>query len=178
MTGIRIIALLLFLNFRMGHCQAVPELLEMKVLSGKASLLIPKTFALMTPETIALKYPMEGHRPTQVYTNDKSTINVALNHTAGNANPSDLSRIKQTMDAQFSKPPFTLISSEMREINGKKYGVFEFESQAVDTKIYNLMAIGILENRLLMITFNCTVDNKPQWTAVGKKIVGSITTAK
>lgn len=149
-------------------------LVKKSVLNGKASLLIPDDFALMDVNTIARKYPVAGHRPSEVYTNQNGTINIALNHTANNANESDLEGVKKIMDAQFQKPPFEFLRSDIKILNGKKFVILEFVSPAVDTKIYNLMAITSLEGRLAMITFNCTNNHVKDWKQVGKKIIESI----
>lgn len=51
------------------------------VMNGKLSVLLPAGFTLMGLEMLKAKYPIEGHRPTEVYTNEEGTINTAFNHT-------------------------------------------------------------------------------------------------
>ncbi len=51
------------------------------VMNGKLSVLLPSGFTLMGLEMLKAKYPIEGHRPTEVYTNEEGTINTAFNHT-------------------------------------------------------------------------------------------------
>ena len=150
------------------------NLVARRVLAGKGSMLLPQDFVLMNAGDIEKKYPTAGHRPTEVYTNAGGTINVALNHTKNAAKESDLEGVKQVMDAQFNRPSVDFINSEISELNGRKFIILEFVSQAVDTKIYNLMAIGSLEGRLVMITFNCTDNFRKEWEPVAKKIISSI----
>lgn len=145
-----------------------------KVLLGKASMLIPREFVLMDANSIALKYPSAGHRPSEVYTNPKGTINIALNHTKNTGTEADLESVKKVMDAQFNRPPTEFIKSEIKKLSGKKFIILEFVSQAADTKIYNLMAITSLEGRLAMITFNCTNNYRKEWEPIGKRIIESI----
>lgn len=137
-------------------------------------MLIPSDFSLMSGETLAVKYPSAGHRPTEVYTNKTATINIALNHTANKATEKDLQEVKKAMESQFHRPPFTLIKSDLKEINGAPHIILEFESPARDARIYNLMAIGILDQRLVMTTFNCTEEQRSQWEDIGRKIITSI----
>ena len=137
-------------------------------------MLIPQEFILMDAKTIALKYPSAGHRPSEVHTNPEGTINIALNHTKNAASEADLEKVKKTMDTQFNIPSINFIKSEIKEINGRKFIVIEFVSQAADTKIYNLMAITSLEGRLAMITFNCTNFHRKVWVPIGKKVIESI----
>jgi hypothetical protein len=148
------------------------------VLSGKSNMLIPHSFTIMDEQTIVLKYPVATHRPTEVYTNKEGTINIALNHTVNKATPKDLPEVKKVMEGQFNKAPFNFIKSELKEMNGSEFIVLEFVSPATDTKIYNLMAIASLEGRLVIITFNCTQDQRKEWEPIGKKIINSITLKK
>jgi len=154
------------------------QLEQQIVLSGKLNILMPSDFSVMSSEKLALKYPSVGHRPSEVYTNEKSTINIALNHTTNKAKSEDLPNVRNVLESQFNRAPFTLIKSEMRDLNGMPSILLEFISPAVDTKIYNLMVITSLEGRLVMITFNCTEAERKQWTPIAKKIIGSITLRK
>lgn len=144
------------------------------VLSGKATMLIPSQFSLMSSEMLNLKYPSKGHQPSEVYTNNEGTINIALNHTQNKAGEENLAEVKKAMEGQFNRPPINFIKSEIREINGSKVIVMEFVSPAADTMIYNLMVITSLEGRLIMITFNCTESHRKEWEPIGKRIIESI----
>ena len=65
------------------------------VLSGKATMLLPEEFELMDAEMLAAKYPKTGHQPTEVYTNEDGTINIALNYTQNKAEEKDLAGVKK-----------------------------------------------------------------------------------
>jgi hypothetical protein len=161
--------------FSQGHS---PELTKTEVLTKTISMLLPGKFAHMSPDALELKYPTAGHRPTEVYTNKEGTINIALNHTSNKAMPKDLPAVRQAMEAQFNKAPFEFIKGEQKDLNGNQFVILEFVSTAVDTKIYNLMAMGSLEGRLLIVTFNCTVREQKEWAPVGRQIINSITFKK
>lgn len=167
--------ILLFLLVSIGSwAQQNNDLKSKSVLSQKAIMLIPKDFTLMSAETVAKKYPIVGHRPTEVYTNSRGTINIALNHTINAAKESDLEAIKKQMDIQFNQPQIDFRKSEIRTLNGRKFIILEFVSPAADTKIYNLMAMTSIEGRLAMFTFNCTEEYKKDWSPIGKRIIESI----
>ena len=144
------------------------------VLSGKATMLIPEEFKLMDAEMLASKYPQTGHQPTEVYTNEEGTINIALNYTQNKAEEKDLPGVKKTMESQFNQPTIEFIQSSMQEIYGRKYIRLEFVTPAADSKIYNLLQITSLEGRLAMFTFNCTENYRRDWEATGKEIMQSI----
>jgi hypothetical protein len=155
-------------------CYGQFHLTSHDALNGKVVIEIPSDFLIMSSESIVLKYPNAGHRPTEVYTNQKGTINIALNHTTNKANPSDLPKVKDAMEPQFKRAPFDFIKGELKEMNGSQFIILEFVSPAADTRIYNLMAIASLEGRLVMITFNCTEAERKEWEPIGNKIIGSI----
>lgn len=144
------------------------------VLSGKVEIFLPEDFELMKAEMLSLKYPMEGRRPTEVYTNKNGSINVAFNHTNNQATQEQLPQYQQLFKRQFNQPQIEFIKSEISVINGRDFIIMEFITPAADSKIYNLMFITSLENQLLLGTFNCTTNKLPEWESKGKKIVNSI----
>lgn len=144
------------------------------VLSGKATMLIPGAFKMMSARMLASKYQKIGHQPTEVYTNETGTINVALNHTQNKADEKDLPSVKKIMESQFNQPSVKFIRSSMQEINYRKYIRLEFVTSATDSEIYNLLQITSFEGRLTMFTFNCTENYRKDWERFGKEIMQSI----
>ncbi len=157
-----------------GQAQGEVSLNQKEVLSGKAMMLIPKMFKLMDLRILASKYPITGHRPTEVYTNKEGTINIALNYTQNKAEEKDLPGLKKTMESQFNQPNIEFIQSSLQRINGQQYVQLEFVTPAADSRIYNLLQITSLEGGLAMFTFNCTENLRKDWEATGKEIMRSI----
>lgn len=154
----------------------INQTLERKqILSGKASMLIPESFTLMGPEMVGLKYPNVGHQPTEVYTNMQGSINVALKHTENQPRNENLSEVKKVIDAGINRPPIHFFKSQEEVINGVECVVIEFISPAVDSEVYNLMLITILEGRLAMVTFNCS-GKQNEWKPLGREIIYSFRT--
>ena len=145
-----------------------------KVLSNKLSLLMPNNFKLMGRALLEKKYPSEGRRPTEVYTNENASINIAFNHTQNKATLDQLPEIESVLEKQFQNPSVSFEKSEIRKINGRDFILIEFVSPAVDTQIYNLMFITSVEGRLLMGTFNCTENQRTNWESKAKEIVSSV----
>ncbi|MEG0258730.1 MAG: hypothetical protein RR651_02560, partial [Lysinibacillus sp.] len=54
--------------------------IDQSVLEGKFTLRMPKLFSIMSPELASIKYPSE-QRPTVIYTDESTTINLAFNLT-------------------------------------------------------------------------------------------------
>lgn len=53
---------------------------EKQLLDNKVSMLLPQDFVIMSEEVAKTKYPNENRTPI-IYTNEATTINVALSHT-------------------------------------------------------------------------------------------------
>lgn len=151
------------------------DLVTKKVLNNKLSILLPKDFVLMQNEMLELKYPIAERRPTEVYTDESGAINIALNLTQNQVTIEELPEMEKALRHQFTNTSnITFNFSEIRTINGHKYIVIDFYSQAVDTKIYNLMFVTSINNRILIGTFNCTIEHFVQWKPVGLKIINSL----
>jgi hypothetical protein len=144
------------------------------VMNGKLSVLLPSGFTLMGLEMLKAKYPIEGHRPTEVYTNEEGTINIAFNHTQNKCSINELANYKQVFERQFNQPGIEFLKSELKQINGIDFIVMEFITPAVDSRIYNLMFTTSLENRLMMGTFNCTINHLEEWKPLAGEIINSI----
>lgn len=59
------------------------------------------------------------------------------------------------------------------KINGKKIGSLQVITAAIDTK--ESFFFTDVDGRLLICTFNCTVEKKVEWHETGKKIFYSLT---
>jgi hypothetical protein len=151
------------------------ELYSVTLLNEALKVQIPREFKIMDSEMLNLKYPVTAKRPTIVYTDSIGEINVAFNHTKDNISIADVPKVQESILNQFKQAPaITLISSDYRGINGKDFFIIKFYSPAVDAQIYNLMFGTELNGRLLMGTFNCTINHLEEWQPIADKIVNSL----
>lgn len=151
------------------------ELKERKVLNGKITLLLPLGFTQMDKSVLLMKYPNTANRPTEVYTNDKGSINIAFNHTENTISEQKLSQVQAVIQQQLSSTNgVEILKTDKLKINGSEFVTIEFISNAIDTKIYNAMFITTLNGKLLLGTFNCTVNDLNKWKPISKKIISSI----
>ncbi len=148
------------------------------ILNKRLKVFIPSGFALMDEVTLKARYPIEGRRPTEVYTNTEGTINIAFNHTQTRGGITDLPQFKQVFERQFNQPGINFRKSELKPINGTDFIILEFITSSPDGEVYNRMFITSLENRLLMGTFNCTVTHLQEWQPIADKIVNSLEVLK
>ena len=144
------------------------------ILDNKAQIKLPESFELMSSDKIALKYPMVERRPSEVYSNKSGSINIAFNHTRSEASIEELPQIRDVLGMQIKKSTIDFIGSKIQAINGQDFAIFQFVSPAANANIYNLMFVTVLENRLLIGTFNCTTNLREEWEPIGKQIVSSM----
>ena len=139
------------------------------------NVLIPDGFTKMSDEMLATKYPT-ANRPSTVYTNERGTVNIAFNHTANNISPSQLPDLHKQLDAsiRLAQPKAQWMFSGFQNYSGRKWVQLEFVSQAVDTKIHNMMIATSASNRMLVISFNCTDELSKKWLGVGREIIKSV----
>jgi hypothetical protein len=147
----------------------------MTFLDGKATLLIPKDFGPMREEMIKIKYPRE-RPPTVVYTNERGSVNVALNHTASKATAAQLPSLHKSMEDTFKKtfPTAEWVSSEMVTINGRRWFLLDLWTPTIDTTVRNMIVGTSLNGRLLLVTFNVTKELEETWSDAGKAVIESL----
>lgn len=151
------------------------ELIAQNVLNGKVSLSLPENFWLMPKHLLQAKYPAAS-RPTEVYSNKSGTVSTAVNQTNNAIKLDQLPQLLPVFNKQFSNlyPTIKWSKKEVVKINDRDFIVLEFETPAIDTPIYNLMAVSSLEGRMLMVSFNCPIRMKVEWQEKAKKIINSI----
>ncbi|HKG05648.1 MAG TPA: hypothetical protein VKB19_04285 [Pedobacter sp.] len=169
---VKIIAVFIFLvsiAFKPG------VLTRRTILNDKVQLLLPEDFVPMDKSTLDIKYPRAGNRPTLVYTNKNASVNIAFNLTAQPLDQTQLPQLQKQLTTQISSIPGSqLLKNEIKELNGSKVTLIEFMSQAINSKIYNIMFVTVVGGKAMIGSFNCTEKEVPEWKPVSKQIVESI----
>ncbi|HLO38214.1 MAG TPA: hypothetical protein VK173_06990, partial [Lacibacter sp.] len=144
--------------FGSGFVQAQKVDLETKsILNDKVEILIPKTFTLMDDATKKIKYPSQ-RAPSIVYTNEEANVNVAFSETSSRASQEALPEYLTVFISSFktAHPNAQWEGNGIVEINSRKVGYLELITEAVDTKIYNLLFFTDVNGKLLICTVNVT----------------------
>jgi hypothetical protein len=154
---------------------ASPQLEERQLLDGKLSISIPKSFGPMGEDMLKLKYPSE-RRPTIVFTDERGTVNVAVNHTNNRISPEQLPELRKQMEGMFKNlyPSATWFKNELVEVNGKQCFIFDLRTPAVDTEVRNIMLGTSVDGRFLIISFNATKQLEKTWVPVGEQVIRSV----
>lgn len=167
--------LLMFALVFASTCAAGPALQNRALLDGKVSILMPATFAPLSPEMLARKYPRP--QPPQVaYSNPETTVNVTIGHTPHQIAPEQLAAAREQMEAGMKSmmPAAKWYQSQMTTLNGRAFFLLDFQSPAPDVDVRNIVVGTSLEGRLLLISFNTTVPLEKEWLPVGRQIIQSI----
>jgi len=149
-------------------------LIKTAVYSGKVKVFIPDSFSVMTEEMLKLKYPTDN-RPTLVYTNESGSVNIVFNHTQNRIKKADYPEFIESFKAALANqyPTAQFYRTGIETINGNSVGIIELITPAIDTDIYNLMWFAELDGRILLISFNCTIDQKDDWIEAANFILES-----
>ena len=133
---------------------------------------IPTEFKVMSDEIVNVKYP-NGNAPSLVYTNDKTTINVALVMNDVIMKNSQIEEYVKTMESTY-KNYSKDVKLNFWERNNHKIGEMEFTTEGSDTEIYNHIIAFSVNDKLRLVNFNCTKEQMNEWKEVSKFIMDSI----
>ena len=133
---------------------------------------IPSEFKIMSDEIVNVKYP-NGNAPSLVYTNDKTTINVALVMNDVTMKNNQIEEYVKTMESTY-KNYSKDVKLNFWERNNHKIGEMEFTTQGSDTEIYNHIITFSVNDKLRLVNFNCTKEQMNEWQKVSKFIMDSI----
>ena len=134
-------------------------------------LKIPKNFKQLDYETITKKY--NGKVPNIVFSNDETTINIAISLTEDKMSDAQIKPYKETME-NLLKNNSKIINSDLYEVDGHNIGKIKLISKAQDTSIYNNMIFFSYNEKLVIVTFNCTTELQEEWQNVGNFIIDSL----
>ena len=133
---------------------------------------IPSEFKIMSDEILNVKYP-NGNAPSLVYTNDKTTINVAMVMNDVAMKNSQIEEYVKTMESTY-KNYSKDVKLKFWERNNHKIGEMEFTTEGSDTEIYNHIITFSVNDKLRLVNFNCTKEQMNEWQKVSKFIMDSI----
>jgi len=156
-------------------------LVKTTLLDNKIEVLVPVSFHKMTEEEYKIKYPNPKRKASLILTNKDLEVNLVIDHlTQYDLSDDEVEEFKnmQLTAVQKSHPEGKLIDNGVKEINGKKIGFFKIMTQAVDQKIFNYFIFTNLENKVLLLTFNCTEKLKPTWEPTIDTMVSSLKLTK
>lgn len=149
--------------------------MEQQVLEGKITLRMPKLFSIMSAELASLKYPSE-RRPTIIYTDESSTINLAFNLTTHDLADAGVTDFQETMIdvLEQAQPAAEWFDTDVITIHDKTVGFIEVITPAIDGDIFNLMFFVSINEQALIGTFNCLEEDIETWRPIARAMMSSM----
>lgn len=138
---------------------------------GSFFIKIPESFTPMDEEIIHLKYPSDN-RPSIVYTNEETTMNVAVSLSDVSIKDNQIGEYLETLKDTFKE--FKDVKTNSFKRDDHTLGEISFTSTATDTEIHNHMLVFSNHEKLAIVTFNCTKELEENYKDLGDFIVNSI----
>lgn len=181
------ITLFLSLFFSLFFAQAQVKLKKTALTPG-ASMLMPSDFTLMNEDMLAKKY-FSPKKPTAMYTNPSAEIDLGVNFTNNFWQEQDIPMLKDlykgSLRANYTKVEF--LQENIVKINKRTFVVLEFvgivsdDGQKVNAmgrksqiSKYNYLMYTVVENRIVVVNFNCPTKYQQEWQAIMPKIMASV----
>ena len=148
---------------------------ETKLL-GDLYIVIPDELEEASEDKIKLKYP-GAKRPDFVFGTENMQVNLCYSITKTPLKLSELNKYLETTSAgimqQIGKE--SVSQSYMDTINTVPFAVIEFYSPTADEgRIYNLMFATSLNDKMVLISFNCLESLLPEWEQDVSEIFSSL----
>lgn len=150
------------------------QLSQRNILSNTVSIKLPSSFSMMDANTLSTKYP-PNNKPSEVYTNEEATVNIAFKKTEQQlTNANVLTEGKKLESQLVSSGKVHLVKSEQIKSGHNNIHVFSFYSDAIDTKVYNIVFVFSVKGKMVVGSFNCTYVLQAQWQQTASEIIRSI----
>jgi hypothetical protein len=146
---------------------------KVDLIANKLEIEIPITFDKMSEDVLQKKYP-STNPPQIAYTNDKTTINIAFSETLNAIKDEQIPQAKDSLKNAIKANAKAWYDDGALKVNGKNVAYLDFLSQAIDCKIYNHMMMMEVDNKLVIISFNCLEKDKQDWQPIAREIMNSI----
>ena len=142
----------------------VVQLRRRTFLDGALSLDVPADFQLMSRSKREQRYAA-GQRPSVVLTNADSDVNIAFNLTPNEMEPGQRPDFQRQMASLFRSQVASgdWGGSSGTRINGLDWFTIEMRTEALETKVWNLIAGTSFDGRLLLVSFNATAEREEAW---------------
>lgn len=140
-----------------------------RVEENKFFVKVPTSFRALTSEEISQKYSEDV--PGVAFTNDEGTINVSINMTD---NDMKNNGIKKYINNLLRENNREIISSNYYKVDNHNVGQIKSISNSQDSSIYNNTIFFSYNDKLVIITFNCTSKLQEEWQGVGDFITDSL----
>ena len=136
---------------------------------------LPSDFADMPEEFAKIKYPME-QRPQVIKTNLNTTVNFAFNlfETALETNHIEVAVHDFKNVVKNMHPTSRIFGMQAKDMHNSTLGWFDFSISGLDQPIYTLVAVAVIDNKMLHAIFNCLLQDMEDWKPIVLQVFRSI----
>ncbi|UII29197.1 hypothetical protein LVD15_12455 [Fulvivirga maritima] len=146
---------------------------------------LPENFYPMSADDIAQRYP-SVRKPLAAYTDDSRYVGFSINISATQWMPTDAAIAKDFFKASLFNlyDKVEVISEGIKEINGREFIYFEFDSQVNGEqhsftnegpmRKYAYVQYLIVRGKTIVFSFNCPLQLKAKWQQAAGEIMNSL----
>lgn len=176
-------SILLLLMVTAATSTAQERLVKTKV-NEQITILLPERFNSMSDGERVDKF-VSSKTPIAVYTSEDRTVDFGINTNIMPWIEGDEEKLrsfyKGTYETLFDKVEY--LQDTIREINGKKFIIFEFISSLEEenafsgkksSSYYSYIQYTSYNNQILLFNFGCKPRQMNEWQAVAKEMMESI----
>lgn len=161
-----------------------PRLVKIKV-TDEISVSLPKEWKPMDALDFTERYP-SVRAPLAAYTNDERTVDFSVNISATRWPDANLEIASQFFKASIRNmfDRVEMLEEGIREVNGKSFVYFKFESRVNGTKNqvgntdpvlrFTYLQYLIQPQRTIVFSFNCPRREREQWEKASDAMMKSI----
>lgn len=156
-------------------CYRKLKLKEMKIMDGKAVMLLPEHMMEMTEELAAVKYP-DPDRPQWILSDPEGATTLTFHLEEGEMEEGDLEQMAKLLKGEMARLyPASSIEEEVPVGEGEgRVCWFSLDIPLIDDRCCHVMFFREMKEGLLMGTFDCSCDQKKQWKPVLGQLFATI----
>lgn len=147
---------------------------ERMILDGKAAIWMPEDFTELSPQEVALSYPL-GNRPDKVYADsclDLATGYAHTQHQVPEEYMEDFPKVAKTALERMG-PKVRILSEDMRRTPAHTISSIELISHTITDAIYNIMYFTVLDGRVLMGFIHFDHRNRERYRPIAQEMLAS-----
>lgn len=161
-----------------------PRLIKVKV-TDDITVSIPKDWRPMDGLDFTERYP-SVRAPIAAYTNNDRTVDFSVNISATRWPDANLELASKFFKASLTNmfDRVTMVNEGIREINGKSFIFFEFESRVNGNRNelgnadpilkYSYIQYLVQPQRTLVFAFNCDRRDRPAWEEAARSMMNNV----
>ncbi|MFI3212251.1 MAG: hypothetical protein R3Y24_02820 [Eubacteriales bacterium] len=151
------------------------EFEEVKLFDDKIAITLPKTFIDMPKKIAQIKYP-SNQRPQIIKTDLLGATNFTFSLIAQHLESEQLEQVANMFENTIKKvhPANVFYDKGTEDIGKLKFSWFDFKGYAIDSQMYYLYYVTIIDGNLLHGVFSCISQELEHYKEVAFLIMRSI----